>query len=128
MVELGLLIRFVEHPIRALLRDRLGISVSEYFDEVQDAMPVELEALEEWGVGQRLLEGVLAGAELRACMQAEIARGALPPGELARPPLARIGAIVEQVTEAARALADGTPELARRQRRRSRTGERWPER
>jgi exodeoxyribonuclease V gamma subunit len=109
VVELSLLIRFVEHPTRALLRDRLGISVSDYFDEVQDAMPVELDALEEWGVGQRLLEGVLAGGDRRACMQAEIARGALPPGELARPPLAKIGAIVDQVAEAARTLADGTP-------------------
>jgi exodeoxyribonuclease V gamma subunit len=109
VVELSLVIRFVEHPTRALLRDRLGISVSDYFDEVQDAMPVELDALEEWGVGQRLLEGVLAGGERRACMQAEIARGALPPGELARPPLARIGAVVDQVAEAARTLADGTP-------------------
>ncbi len=42
-------------------------------------------------------------------MQAEIARGALPPGELARPPLARVGAIVEQVAEAVRTLADGEP-------------------
>jgi exodeoxyribonuclease V gamma subunit len=109
VVELGLLIRFVEHPTRALLRDRLGISVSDYFDEIQDGMPVELGALDEWGVGQRLLEGVLAGGELRACMRAEIARGALPPGELARPPLARIGAIVEQVADAARGLAGGEP-------------------
>jgi exodeoxyribonuclease V gamma subunit len=109
VVELSSLIRFVEHPTRALLRDRLGINVSEYFDEVHDAMPVELDALEEWGVGQRLLDGVLAGAELKACMQAEIARGALPPGELARPPLARVGAVVEQLASAARELADGAP-------------------
>jgi exodeoxyribonuclease V gamma subunit len=109
IVELSLLIRFVEHPTRALLRDRLGISVSDYFDEVQDAMPVELDALEEWGVGQRLLEGVLAGADVMECMKAEIARGALPPGELARPPLSKIRAIVEQVADAARTFADGTP-------------------
>jgi exodeoxyribonuclease V gamma subunit len=109
VVELSLLIRFVEHPTRALLRDRLGISVSDYFDEVQDAMPVELDALEEWGVGQRLLEGVLAGGDRLACMQAEIARGALPPGELARPPLAKIDAIVAQVADAATTLAAGNP-------------------
>jgi exodeoxyribonuclease V gamma subunit len=109
VVELSALIRFVEHPVRALLRDRLGISVSEYFDEVQDAMPVELDALEEWGVGQRLLEGVLAGADIMECMKAEIARGALPPGELARPPLAKVRAIVEQVAAAARTFAEGTP-------------------
>jgi exodeoxyribonuclease V gamma subunit len=109
IVELALLTRFVEHPVRALLRDRLGISVSDYFDEIKDAMPVELDALEEWGVGQRLLDGVLGGAEPRACMESEIARGALPPGELARPPLARIGAILERVAEAARTLAPGDP-------------------
>ncbi len=109
VIELSALTRFVEHPVRALLRDRLGISVSDYLDEVQDAMPVELDALEEWGVGQRLLDGVLAGGDRRACMQAEIARGALPPGELARPPLARIGAIVDQVAEATRTLAAGEP-------------------
>ena len=73
-------------------------------------MPVELDALEQWGVGQRLLEGVLAGAELKACMQAEIARGALPPGELARPALAEIGAVVDQIAGAAKALgADRQP-------------------
>jgi exodeoxyribonuclease V gamma subunit len=109
LVELASLIRFVEHPVRALLRDRLGISVSEFFDEVQDAMPVELDALEEWGVGQRLLDGVLAGGELKVCMQAEIARGALPPGELARPTLARIGGVVGLLAEAANALGPGEP-------------------
>jgi len=110
LVELNSLIRFVEHPTRALLRDRLGISVSEFYDEVQDSMPVELDALETWGVGQRLLEGVLTGAELKVCMQAEIARGALPPGELARPTLARIGAVVEGLAAAARDLgADQAP-------------------
>jgi exodeoxyribonuclease V gamma subunit len=109
VVELGNLIRFVEHPVRALLRDRLGISVGEYFDEVQDAIPVELDALEEWGVGQRLLDGVLGGAELKECMQAEIARGTLPPGELARPTLARIGAAVGQLAGEAKALGEQPP-------------------
>ncbi len=109
VVELGSLIRFVEHPIRALLRDRLAVSVSEYFDEVVDAMPVELDPLGEWAVGQRLLEGVLAGAELKACMQGEIARGALPPGELARPALARIGGVVSQLAAAAGKLTAGSP-------------------
>jgi exodeoxyribonuclease V gamma subunit len=110
LVELTSLIRFVEHPTRALLRDRLGISVGEFYDEVADSMPVELDALEIWGVGQRLLEGVLTGAELKACMQAEIARGALPPGELARPTLARIGAVVEQLANEAKSLgADQAP-------------------
>jgi exodeoxyribonuclease V gamma subunit len=107
LVELASLARFVEHPVRTLLRDRLGISVSQFRDEVEDGLPVELDGLGEWGVGQRLLDGVMAGAELTACMKAEIARGALPPGELGKPPLARIAGAVGQLAAEARALAGG---------------------
>ena len=42
-------------------------------------------------------------------MQAEIARGALPPGELARPTLARIGGVVGLLADAANALGPGEP-------------------
>ena len=45
-LELADLVRFVEHPARAFLRQRLGISVGDYSDEVGDALPVELDALE----------------------------------------------------------------------------------
>ena len=109
VVELDRLMRFVERPVRALLRDRLGISLSESFEETQDAMPVELDRLDEWEVGQRLLDGVLAGASLDACLRAEIARGSLPPGELARQPLARIATTVQRLVDEAKALGDGSP-------------------
>jgi exodeoxyribonuclease V gamma subunit len=110
VVELANLVRFVEQPVRALLRDRLGISVSERYDEVEDAMPVELDGLAKWGVGQRLLEGVLAGDDVKACMQAELARGTLPPGELARPPLVEVSRAVQQLAGAAQSLgATGQP-------------------
>ena len=46
VVELDDLVRFVEHPVRAFLRQRLGISVGDYSDEVEDALPVELDGLE----------------------------------------------------------------------------------
>lgn len=104
VIELNSLIRFVEHPVRAFLRERLGIGVGDYFDEVQDSMPVELDGLAEWGVGQRLLEGILAGADLQACRQAELARGTLPPGELAPPVLDKIATVVEQLADVAQAL------------------------
>ena len=65
-MELEDLVRFAGHPTRAFLRQRLGISVGDYSDEVEDALPVELDALERWGVGQRLLDGVLAGASIEA--------------------------------------------------------------
>jgi exodeoxyribonuclease V gamma subunit len=110
VIELDNLLRFVEHPVKAFLRDRLGIRVSEFFDEVEDELPVELDALGKWGVGQRLLDGVLAGAELDACKKAELARGTLPPGHLALPVLDEIGGVVAQLAGATRALAgDGPP-------------------
>ena len=73
-------------------------------------MPVELDKLEEWAVGQRMLEGMLGGVSAHDCMRAEIARGLLPPHELARRPLAQIRDVVEQLAAEARAISDGTPD------------------
>ena len=101
LIELEDLVRFAGHPVRAFLRQRLGISVGDYADEVADALPVELDALERWGVGQRLLDGVLGGADIEACIAAESARGMLPPGKLAAPVIARIRPVVAHIAAAA---------------------------
>jgi exodeoxyribonuclease V gamma subunit len=99
------LLAFVERPARAFLRQRLGISIVERDEDVRDALPVELDALHRWGVGERLLEELLSGIEPRAALLAEIARGALPPGELGR---AVIQGLWPQVTAlAAQAQAHG---------------------
>jgi exodeoxyribonuclease V gamma subunit len=112
VIELASLVRFVEHPVRAFLRGRLGISVRESLDEVHDALPIELDGLGEWGVGQRLLDGVLAGAPLEDCEQAEVARGLLPPAMLAVPVLDRVRPVVGQIAaEAARHAAGPSDSL-----------------
>ena len=70
--------------MRAFLRQRLGVALRSDEDEIDDALPIELDGLERWGVGQRLLEGRARGrraTSARIC--AEIARGMLPPGALA---------------------------------------------
>ncbi len=84
VLEVDELVRFVERPARAFLRRRLGISVATSDDEPDDALPIELDPLERWDVGQRLLEALLAGADRREACLAEIARGTLPPSELGR--------------------------------------------
>ena len=101
LVELDDLVRFVQHPVRAFLRQRLGISVGDYSDEVEDALPVELDALERWGVGAAAARGRLAGASIEACVAAEIARGTLPPGLLAEPVIAKVRPIVAHIAAAA---------------------------
>jgi exodeoxyribonuclease V gamma subunit len=84
-IELDELIAFAERPVRAFLRQRLGISTSETDDEIEDGLPVELDGLDRWRIGQRVLDGMLAGYDSRVCFDAERARGALPPGKLGKP-------------------------------------------
>jgi exodeoxyribonuclease V gamma subunit len=107
LVELDDLVRFAEHPVRAFLRQRLGIMLGDFDDEVGDALTVELDHLEQWGVGTRLLEGRLAGAEMEACISAEVARGLLPPGRLGDPVIERLRPTVEQLAGYALRLGDG---------------------
>jgi exodeoxyribonuclease V gamma subunit len=97
VIELADLVRFVERPVRAFLRRRLGVSLGEYSDELEDALPVALDALEVWGVGQRLLDARLAGVEPRTTVLAEIARGTLPPGVLGKPVIDRVQPVVEDI-------------------------------
>jgi exodeoxyribonuclease V gamma subunit len=103
------LVRFAERPVRAFLRQRLGISIAERDEDVRDALPVELDALERWGVGQRLLDELLAGIEPRAALLAEIARGTLPPGELGRALIGALWPAVASIATHARAYAESAP-------------------
>ena len=107
LVELDDLVRFAEHPVRAFLRQRLGVVLGDFSDEVEDALTVELDPLEQWHVGRRLLEGRLAGAGLEACVDAEVARGLLPPGALGGPVLDRLRPTVEEIVRHATALTPG---------------------
>ncbi|MGZ4326436.1 MAG: exodeoxyribonuclease V subunit gamma [Solirubrobacteraceae bacterium] len=104
LVELDDLVRFVGHPLRAFLRQRLRISLSDVSDEIEDGLAVELDGLRRWGVGQRLLEACLAGTDGRTAILAEIARGTLPPGRLGHPVINQLYPIVEGILTEARAL------------------------
>jgi exodeoxyribonuclease V gamma subunit len=101
-VEIDDVVRFAQHPVRAFLRRRLGISLRDLSEEVQDALPVELDGLGRWAIGQRILEARLSGVDGRTAILAEIARGTLPPGVLGQPVVDDVFPIVEAiVTEAA---------------------------
>ena len=82
VVELEDLVAFVRHPVRAFLRQRLGFSVATYADEVDDALPIDLDNLESWQIGQRMLDARLAGAT----EEAALGGGARPRRAPARQP------------------------------------------
>jgi exodeoxyribonuclease V gamma subunit len=97
LIELDDLVRFVERPIRAFLRKRLGISVADYSDDLEDALPVRFSDRDKWAVGDRLLRARLAGVERRQAILAEIGRDAIPPGQLGRPVINAVEPIVDEI-------------------------------
>ena len=66
-------LRFVSTPSRAFLRQRLGIGGTVRDDDLGDALSIELDALERWSVGERLLDARYGGATATAAIAAEIA-------------------------------------------------------
>jgi exodeoxyribonuclease V gamma subunit len=100
-IELDQLVGFVQHPVRAFLRQRLGLGSAVREDDLNDALSVEMDALESWRVGERLLEARLEGAAMEAGIAAEIARGELPPEQLAERVLARVCPVVERLVAVA---------------------------
>jgi exodeoxyribonuclease V gamma subunit len=103
LVELEDLVRFVQHPVKAFLRLSLGLSLGDFSTELSDSLPVQLEGLDRWGVGQRLLDAVLEGCDPRAATKAEIARGLLPPRVLGKPVIDEVWPTVGAIADAARA-------------------------
>lgn len=101
-VGLDQLERFLRHPVKAFLRERLKISLAEKTRDFEDAIPLELEPLEQWKIADRMLEAQLSGASPQSCQAVEMARGALPPGLLADPVLQKISAPVDELVLAGR--------------------------
>jgi exodeoxyribonuclease V gamma subunit len=94
------LIAFLEHPAKAFLRQRLGVVLVRDDEELDDALAVELDPLQRWAVGDRLLRARLAGADATTCKQAEWRRQTLPPGELGRRIVDGVMAEVDPLVEA----------------------------
>ena len=89
-IGLDQLERFLRHPVRAFLRERLNISLRSKTRDFDDAIPIDLDGLERWEIAERVLQARLTGADLDACVDGERSRGALPPGQLADPVLDQI--------------------------------------
>lgn len=106
VVEVDDLVRFVQKAVRTFLRGRLNITVGDYEDEIEDALPVELDDLEKYGVGNRLLDTLLRGATPQAAVDSEFARGLLPPGALGQAVINEVWPKVDAVLTCARDVLD----------------------
>jgi exodeoxyribonuclease V gamma subunit len=80
-VILADLVDFFKDPVKGFFR-ALEFTLPRDVDGVQDAMPVDINALEEWTVGDRMLGDILRGMTPDDARQTEWRRGTLPPGQL----------------------------------------------
>jgi exodeoxyribonuclease V gamma subunit len=87
--------------VRAFFRQRLGVSFTDRVDDIDDALPIDLDGLGRWNIGDRMLTGRLAGVPEAACQAAELARGDLPPGALGAAILGRVAPVVERLVHVA---------------------------
>ena len=109
-VSLDDLVRFLEHPVRGFLRQRLGLTSVDEGEEVDDAVPVEATGLAGWAVGDRLLRAGLAGVPRDAAVRAERLRGELPPGTLGDTVVTPIANQVEELVTKTAGLRAGLAE------------------
>jgi exodeoxyribonuclease V gamma subunit len=105
-VSLADLRDFFAHPVRGFFR-RLRVAKPYDADEVRDAIPITLDALEKWGVGDRIVTNVMAGADPQSAMLAEQLSGTLPPLNLGVGVLTDIVKNAKPLVEAAQALRRG---------------------
>ncbi len=80
-VSLADLIGFFKDPVKGFFR-ALDFTLPRDVDGVEDSMPVNLDNLEEWSVGDRMLGDLSRGMSAEDARQAEWRRGTLPPGQL----------------------------------------------
>jgi exodeoxyribonuclease V gamma subunit len=101
VVALDDLIAFLQHPAKHFVRERLMISIPDQGEVTDDTLVTDLDALEKWGVKDRILSGLVAGNTLEAMLERERAADAVPPGELGAGLLEEAGAAADQLWRAA---------------------------
>lgn len=91
--------RYLQHPIRTMLQERLGLFLGQEIEPLAAREPIELDALSKYQIGEALLGQLLEAVPLAVAEQAAQARGDLPlgtPGQLS----------FRQAADGARALAE----------------------
>ncbi|CAN5690592.1 exodeoxyribonuclease V subunit gamma [soil metagenome] len=80
-VALADLIAFVKNPVRGFFQT-VDMALPRDVEGIEDAMPIELDGLQRWQVGEQMLGDLRRGKDRRWVLDAEWRRGTLPPGQL----------------------------------------------
>jgi exodeoxyribonuclease V gamma subunit len=82
VVGLEALLRFLRKPVETFFTDRLGLRLPRVDEAGIDDLPIVLDPLERYQVGDRLLECLIEGIDPGRVVEVLRCRGALPPGVL----------------------------------------------
>jgi exodeoxyribonuclease V gamma subunit len=106
-VSLTALARFFENPTRAFLQSRLSLYLGKDIETVDDREPLDLDNLDLWKLGDRLLGRAMDGETIDQALPAMRASGALPPGTLGQCTFGDVGGQADALATAASALRRG---------------------
>ena len=106
-IELGELRRFLEHPVQAYVTNRMGVRFYDPDPLRDDRLPLEVDALGKWLVGDTLLQAELAGRDPDEVATGLIAGGGLPVGVFGTALVDEVRAVVDALVETADAEGVG---------------------
>jgi exodeoxyribonuclease V gamma subunit len=110
ILDIDSLVQALTTPVATFLSRRLRLILLSDVEQVADSLPVELDPVEMWGVGDRLLRATVSGIDPTVAVEVERARGKLPPGYLAADVLAATTEAYDPILVAARSVWRQSPQ------------------
>lgn len=107
-ISLADLVAFFRDPVKGFFR-ALDYTLPADVEGIDDAIPVDITALEEWTVGERMLADMLRGLSPERALNAEWCRGTLPPGQIGWRTARRIQGQAAQLAMEAAGYRSATP-------------------
>lgn len=107
LVQLSELVAFIRRPVEYFLKQRLHIEAWNPSEAPSDDIPLSLDFLEQWGVGERVLIACRNGGRREQALHQEQVRGALPPGAFAESLLTQINRNVTEILDAVNGACAG---------------------
>lgn len=97
IVDVEELNRFLQDPAKVFVTHQIGVSLTRWTDEIDPQLPLELDGLGRWAIGDRWLRARLDGEDPQRLRHAELLSGSTPHGMLAENSMNQISNTVERI-------------------------------
>lgn len=108
-LRLDELVQFVQNPVKAFWRQRLDVALPGDEDLLDEDLPITLDGLDRWKIGQHLLDAAVRGVPADDAWASVWRSGMLPPGRLGASLSADVGTRVATLVHGTQALREGEP-------------------